>query len=129
MRAGHLLDVRTGKILTDQMITVDGDSITAVAAAPTTTPTGVDIGDLSRFTVVPGLIDVHTHLTGSPEGIGLQGLTQSVPRVALLGARNARATLEAGFTTVRDVGARGYSDVALRGRDRRGGRPRAAHGA
>ncbi len=113
VRAGHVLDVRTGTLLTDQLITVDGDSITSMAAAPATLPAG-DVVDLSKYTVVPGLIDVHTHLTGAPEYIGLRGLTLSVPRQALIGAHNARVTLEAGFTTVRDVGASGYADVALR---------------
>jgi imidazolonepropionase-like amidohydrolase len=113
VRVGHLLDVRTGTLLTDQLITIDGDTITSVAAAPATMPAG-ELVDLSKYTVVPGLIDVHTHLTGAPEYIGLRGLTLSVPRMALIGARNARVTLEAGFTTVRDVGATGYTDVALR---------------
>jgi len=113
VRAGHLLDVRTGKMLADQLVVVDGDIITSVGPAPATMPAG-DVVDLSKYTVVPGLIDAHTHLTGSPEYIGLRGLTLSVPREALLGARNARATLEAGFTTVRNVGAGGFSDVALR---------------
>jgi imidazolonepropionase-like amidohydrolase len=64
--------------------------------------------------VLPGLIDGHTHLTGDPRNIGYQSLGLSVPREALIGARNARLTLQAGFTTVRNVGASGYSDVALR---------------
>ena len=113
VRAGHVLDVRTGNLLADQLITVDGDTITSMTAAPASMPPG-DVVDLSKYTVVPGLIDVHTHLTGSPEYIGLRGLTLSVPRQALIGAHNARVTLEAGFTTVRDVGAAGYADVALR---------------
>jgi imidazolonepropionase-like amidohydrolase len=70
--------------------------------------------DLSRYTVLPGLIDAHTHLTGSPYLMGYRALAVSVPREALLGARNARVTLEAGFTTVRNVGASGFADVALR---------------
>src|SRR5437870_9373563 len=70
--------------------------------------------DLPNATVLPGLIDAHTHLTGDPKNIGYQSLGISVPRDALTGAKNARLTLQAGFTTVRNVGATGYSDVAVR---------------
>jgi len=70
--------------------------------------------DLSTATVLPGLTDAHTHLTGNPQDAGPQALGISLPRATLTGARNARITLEAGFTTVRNVGAEGYSDVALR---------------
>jgi imidazolonepropionase-like amidohydrolase len=77
-------------------------------------PPDARVVDLSRYTVLPGLIDAHTHLTGSPYLMGYRGLGVSVPRQALLGARNARVTLEAGFTTVRNVGAYGYADLALR---------------
>ena len=65
-------------------------------------------------TVLPGLIDCHTHLTMAPNMIGPAHLHVSVPREALMGARNARVTLEAGFTTVRNLGAHGYADIALR---------------
>jgi len=118
VRAGHLLDVRTGKLLTDQLVTIAGDTIASIGPAPATMPApsaDTEVLDLSRYTIVPGLIDAHTHLTSAPEYVGVKGLTLSVPRRALLGARNARATLEAGFTTVRDVGDfGGYADVALR---------------
>jgi imidazolonepropionase-like amidohydrolase len=77
-------------------------------------PAGAKIIDLLSLTVLPGLIDAHTHLTASPETAGPAGLPLSYPRRALLGARHARVTLEAGFTTVRNVGAGGYSDIALR---------------
>lgn len=65
-------------------------------------------------TCLPGLIDVHDHLTSDPTHSGYQGLGISVPRSAITGAKNAARTLRAGFTTVRNVGAAGYSDVALR---------------
>jgi len=115
IRAGHLLDVKTGKTLNDQVIVIEGDKIVAVGPAsnPQAGAGGSSI-DLSTSTVLPGLIDGHTHLTGDPRNIGYQSLGLSVPREALIGARNARLTLQAGFTTVRNVAASGYSDVALR---------------
>ncbi len=115
IRAGHLLDVKTGKTLNDQVIVIEGDKIVAVGPAsnPQAGAGGSSI-DLSTSTVMPGLIDGHTHLTGDPRNIGYQSLGLSLPREALIGARNARLTLQAGFTTVRNVGASGYSDVALR---------------
>jgi len=112
IRAGHLLDVRNGKLLADQVIVVQGDKIASVGPAANA-PRGAQVIDLSNATVLPGLIDVHTHLTMNPR-FGYEQLGISVPREALIGAKNARLTLEAGFTTVRNVGARGYSDIALR---------------
>jgi imidazolonepropionase-like amidohydrolase len=115
VRAGRLLDVKSGRTLTDQAIVIEGDKIVSVApasqakAAPDATTV-----ELPNATVLPGLIDAHTHLTFDLSSTGYTGLGISPPREALIGAKNARVTLEAGFTTVRNVGARGYSDVALR---------------
>src|SRR5712671_6752380 len=116
VRCGKLLDVRSGRMLADQIIAFDANGmITAVGPAASTSPTGgVAVLDLSTATCLPGLIDVHTHLTGDPSASGYQGLGISVPREALTGAKNARLTVRAGFTTVRNVGATGYTDVALR---------------
>lgn len=116
VRCGKLLDVRSGRTLSDQTIVFDEKgTITAVnASGATKLPEGVVTIDLSGATCLPGLIDVHTHLTSDPTGTGYAGLGISIPREAIIGAKNARATVRAGFTTVRNVGAGGFSDVALR---------------
>jgi imidazolonepropionase-like amidohydrolase len=117
IRAGKMLDVRAGSYLSDQIIWIEGEKIKAIGKAAEIQkqlPAGAKIIDLSSLTVLPGLIDSHTHLTMSPQTLGPARLRLSYPRMALLGARNARVTLEAGFTTVRNVGADGYSDIALR---------------
>jgi len=115
VRAGKLLDVRSGKLLADQAIVIEGDKIVSVGPAAAVQPAASDtVIDLSKATVLPGLIDAHTHLTGDPKDVGYESLGISVPREALIGAKNARITLEAGFTTVRNVGADAFTDVALR---------------
>src|ERR1700731_3282710 len=126
LRVGQVLDVRTGNYLKDQVIWIEGDRIKAIgnsADVEKQLPAGARRIDLSRATVLPGLIDCHTHLTGSPYLLGPAGLHTSYPRDALLGARHARLTLEAGFTTVRNVGAGGYADIALRDAIRAGDVP------
>lgn len=113
LRCGKLLDVRSGKLLENQLVSFDSNgTITSVAAAGSSLPQGTI--DLSRATCLPGLIDVHTHITGDPSDSGYQGLGTSIPRSAVKGAKNARLTLLAGFTTVRNVGADGFADVAVR---------------
>ena len=115
VHAGKLLDVRSGKTLSDQAIVIDSGKIVSVGPmAQANRSSGDRFVDLPNATVLPGLTDAHTHLTGNPQDVGLQALSISIPRATLTGARNARLTLEAGFTTVRNVGAEGYSDVALR---------------
>lgn len=115
VHAGKLLDVRSGKTLSDQTVVIEDEKIVSVGpAAQVKRSPGDRFIDLPNATVLPGLIDAHTHLTGRPEDIGYQALGISIPRSTLTGARNARVTLEAGFTAVRNVGAEGYSDVALR---------------
>ncbi len=114
VHAGHVLDVKTGKLSTDQTIVIEEGRIASVGASSAEKiPAGATIIDLSNATVLPGLIDAHTHLTMDPK-FGYEELGISVPREALTGAKNARVTLQAGFTTVRNVAADGYSDVALR---------------
>ena len=117
IKAGKVLDVKTGKYLEKQIIWIEGDRIKQIGSESDLVgqlPANAKVIDLSHSTVLPGLIDCHVHLTMSPFLLGPRGLHTSVPRSALLGARNARATLEAGFTTVRNVAAEGYSDIALR---------------
>lgn len=115
IRAGHVVDVHTGNEAADQTILVTGDRITAIAAtASTPKQAGDQEIDLRALTVLPGLIDVHTHLTDDTNFDPYHELSTSVAKSALIGARNAKVTLEAGFTTVRNVGADGYADVDLR---------------
>jgi imidazolonepropionase-like amidohydrolase len=112
VRCGKLLDVRSGQLLSDQVVTFDADGvITSVLPAAGSNGSAID---LSNATCLPGLIDAHTHITGDPSHAGYAGLGVSAPRQAVTGAKNARLTLRAGFTTIRNVGARDYTDVAVR---------------
>jgi imidazolonepropionase-like amidohydrolase len=116
VHCGKLLDVRSGKMLVDQMVTFDDAGIVAAVgpAAATKLSAGVTPVDLTKATCLPGLIDAHTHLTYDPSDNGYDALGVSLPRQTTKGVRNARLTLNAGFTTVRNVGADGYTDVAVR---------------
>ncbi len=115
LRTGHLVDVRTGKELDAQTIVVERDKITGVAAtASTPVATGDKEIDLTRYTVMPGLFDVHTHLTMATNFDPYWELTMTPAKEGMLGVENAKLTLEAGFTSVRNVGAGDYADVALR---------------
>lgn len=114
VHAGHVLDVKTGKLLSDQILVIeDGKIVSAGPAAEAKAPADAARIELPNATVLPGLIDAHTHLTMNPN-FGYETLAISIPRETLIGAKNARLTLLAGFTTVRNVGAGGFSDVALR---------------
>ncbi len=114
VHAGHVLDVKTGRLLADQTLIIeDRKIVSSGAAAEAKIPANALRIDLPNATVLPGLIDAHTHLTMDPK-FGYEELGISIPRETLIGAKNARNTLNAGFTTVRNVGAAGYSDVALR---------------
>jgi imidazolonepropionase-like amidohydrolase len=115
IRAGHIIDVHTGSEAADQTIIVTGEDITAIAPTSSTAKqAGDEEIDLRGMTVLPGLIDVHTHLTDETNFDPYHELSTSVAKSALIGAHNAKVTLEAGFTTVRNVGAEGYADVDLR---------------
>lgn len=113
--AGRLIDVVAERVRADQIILIENDRIKAVGpAASTPIPEGAAVIDLSDATVMPGFIDTHTHITGDPTIPYYDSYHISAPRAAVIGVMNARRTLLAGFTTIRDVGAGGFSDVALR---------------
>ncbi|MBO9378446.1 amidohydrolase family protein [Sphingomonas histidinilytica] len=115
VRAGRLIDSEKGVVLADRLIRIDDGRVTAVTPyAPP--PPGAALLDWSGYTVLPGLIDMHTHLAdwGQTNNVA-EPLLHSQQEIAYVGARHARETLHAGFTTVHDVGTfRAYSDVALR---------------
>jgi imidazolonepropionase-like amidohydrolase len=115
VRAGKLVDPEAGKVLSDQLIRIDGERITAVGPFKTT-PTDGPVVDWSALTVLPGLIDMHTHLVDQEQTDNIaEPLLTTAAEQAYIGAAHARATLMAGFTSVRDVGTwRAFGDVALR---------------
>ncbi|WP_348264663.1 amidohydrolase family protein [Telmatobacter sp. DSM 110680] len=115
VRAGHVLDVKTGKLADAQTIVVVGDSIKSIAAtASVTAEAGDTVVDLGGMTVMPGLIDAHTHITMNTDFDPFRELISTDAKQAINGVVNARTTLMAGFTSIRNVGAGGYTDVDLR---------------
>jgi imidazolonepropionase-like amidohydrolase len=114
IHAGKLLDVDSGRILTNQSILIRAGKIEAVGEHIAVPPAATPI-DLSKFTVLPGLIDCHTHLADLPFEEPLRVLQKSAAESAYAVIPNARVTLLAGFTSVRDLGVyRAFNDVALR---------------
>jgi imidazolonepropionase-like amidohydrolase len=128
IRTGRILDVKTGSYALQQMIWIEGDRIKQIGSVESLSkqlPAGTPVMDLSNVTVLPGLIDAHTHLTVSPQTIAstATGTRQSPPasdsnvsvrQPTELAKQNARITIESGFTSVRDVGGLAYEDIALR---------------
>jgi imidazolonepropionase-like amidohydrolase len=114
IRAGKLVDVDAGRILTNQVILVRGGKIEAIGEH-LTVPAGATVIDFSNMTVLPGLIDCHTHLADILDADPLHVLQKTAAEIAYESIPNARVTLLAGFTTVRDVGVyRAFNDVAMR---------------
>lgn len=116
VRAGRLLDVEQGRYLENQAIRIENGRIAVIAPYVAGAAGDARVIDWSVYTVLPGLIDLHTHLIGDISSADIAApLMSSEARDTLLGVAHARATLAAGFTTVRDIGVyRAYTDVALR---------------
>lgn len=116
IHAGRLVDVDRGRVLTDQAIHIHDDRIAAVEPYRPGMAREAKVIDWSRYTVLPGLMDMHTHIAEEDQSADPAAPLKTTPvRLAFVGARNARRTVQAGFTTVRDVGVfRAFSDVALR---------------
>jgi imidazolonepropionase-like amidohydrolase len=121
IRAGKLIDPDSGRVLTDQIILIRANKIEKVGAS-VAIPADAKVIDLSNMTVLPGLIDCHTHLAdGAHSGEPLEAIKKLATQTVLESVSNARVTLEAGFTTVRDVGVyRALSDISLRDAINRG---------
>jgi len=113
VRAAHLVDPASGQRTDDVVVLVDGERVTQVGSR-LAIPAGTETIDLGRDTILPGLIDVHTHLTQQSEEYYTDTFRRSPIDAAVRAPAHARSTLEAGFTTVRDVGAAEFIDVALR---------------
>ncbi len=115
IKGANLLDVMTGELVKDHVVLVNDGRI--VRISPTRSadlPAGVDVIDLQGHTLLPGLIDMHVHLTSGGGYHGYESLKLTDERRAILGVVHAETTLMAGFTTVRNVGAGSFGDVALR---------------
>lgn len=115
LTAGAMIDVTNGEVMENPAMVVRGGRIVAIGTqGDLDAPQGSQAIDLGDRTLVPGLMDMHVHLSGDAGGNFFAGLSYSAPRQAIVAVKNARKTLMAGFTTVRDVGAGGYSVIAVR---------------
>lgn len=114
IKATAMVDVEKGVLIASPVITVTDGTIRSIASGATALPEGSRIIDLGDRIVMPGLVDMHVHFTGKATDQGYRRLVISHERAAITGVMNARTTLMAGFTTVRNVGAPSFSDVALR---------------
>jgi imidazolonepropionase-like amidohydrolase len=113
--ADRMIDVANGKVVNQAAVIVTDNIITASGRLKDlTVPNEATRIDLGNATLMPGLMDMHVHLTSDATRHGYKRLEVSLPRAAITGVKHAKATLDAGFTTVRNVGAPGFADVALR---------------
>ena len=111
----RMIDVANGKVVKQAAVIVTDNIITASGRLKDlTVPNEATRIDLGNATLMPGLMDMHVHLTSDATRHGYKRLEVSLPRAAITGVKHAKATLDAGFTTVRNVGAPGFADVALR---------------
>jgi imidazolonepropionase-like amidohydrolase len=114
IKAGSLFDSQSGRVTRNAVIVIEGEKIVAVGGPSTPVPDGADIIDLSDSFVLPGVMDMHTHIVGNLDNYYFAGYFQSPHRATIGGVVNAEKTLLAGFTTIRNVGAGDYADVAIR---------------
>ena len=116
IKADRMIDGTGAATVENAVLLVEGDRITAVGrAAGLSIPTGARVIDLTGYTILPGLMDCHVHISGAPgDGGDTQKLRESEAHEAIYSVAHAKITLEAGFTTIRNVGAGNYSDAALR---------------
>lgn len=115
IKATALIDVINGEIVNNPLVIIREGKIVAVGNhKKDPIPADVGVVDLSGHTLIPGLMDMHVHLTSDAALHGYKRLAVSTPRATITGVKHAEQTLLAGFTTVRNVGAPGYADIALR---------------
>ncbi|MCU7553812.1 amidohydrolase family protein [Alteromonas sp. ASW11-19] len=115
LTADRMLNVDDGTVVSDAVVVIEGDTIVdAGKRSQITVPDGADTIALGDATLMPGFMDMHVHLTSDASKHGYKRLAVSLPRAAITGVKHAKDTLLAGFTTVRNVGAPGFADVALR---------------
>lgn len=121
LTAAQMVDVTSGKLVSSPAVLIeDGKVVSVGSLASMTVPEGTKTIDLVGKTIMPGMIDMHVHLMGDSDNHGYKALGVSAHSDTIHGVVNAQTTLTAGYTTVRNVGAGGFSDVALRDAIREG---------
>src|SRR5580704_16127285 len=113
VRASTLVSTRTGTAIPNAVVIIEGDTVKAVGSG-LAAPAGAEVIDLKNATLLPGLIDCHTHVTLQPADYYADLFRKSPIDYAVVSHVYAKRTLEAGFTTIRDVGAGEYIDIALK---------------
>ena len=114
IKAGAMVDVVSGRLVENPLIVIENQRITSVRKDGDIPADAHNVIELPEMTLLPGLIDTHVHITGSAQEHGYKRLATSNARAALRGVKNAKITLQAGVTTIRNLGASGFTDVALR---------------